>query len=229
MICYADHVIIGLINQKGGVGKTTLSVNLAAAFAVEEGSRVLLIDTDEQATARQWAAARKNRNLPHKFLVVGMTKADIYDNYLDKIRKNYDHTVIDSPAGRGDDTRIARDIISVSDLVLIPVRPAAPDVWASDKIIDLVKEVREFKPLIKVAYVVNCRQDNTLLARETDDVLRMQPIPTLNTTIKNRTGIGWTFSRGASVFDLKKERNKKAAGVAEMIELKNEIYKVLKQ
>ena len=229
VICYTVHVIIGLINQKGGVGKTTLSVNLAAAFAEEKGTRVLLIDTDEQATARQWAAARKKRNLAHKFMVVGMTKADIYDNYLDKIRENYDHTVIDAPAGRGDDTRIARDIISVSDLVLIPVRPAAPDVWASDKIISLIEEVRKFKPLIKATYIVNCRQDNTILARETDDVLKMQPILTLNTTVKNRTGIGWTFSRGWSVFDLKKERNKKAAGVAEIIELKNEILEMMKQ
>ena len=228
-MCYTDCMIIAMLNQKGGVGKTTLSVNVAAAFAAEPGARVLLIDTDAQATARQWAAARKkNSKLPNKFTVAGITKADIYDNYLDKIRELYDHAVIDAPAGRGDDTRITRDIISVSDLVLIPVRPAAPDVWASDKIIELIDDVKQYKPLIKAAYVVNCRQDNTMLARETDAVLAQQPIPTLKTSIKNRTGIGWTFSRGLSVFDLRKERNKRAAGVAEFIALKNEIVEVMK-
>ena len=228
-LCYAVFMIIGIINQKGGVGKTTLSVNVAAAFAEEPGARVLLVDTDYQATARQWAAKRKENKLPHKFVVAGIIKANIYDKYLATIREKYDYVVIDAPAGRGDDTRITRDIISVADLVLVPVRPNGPDVWASDRIINLINEVRAIKPEIKAAYIVNCRQDNTMLARETDAVLAKQPIPTLKTMIKNKTGIGWSFSRGLSVFDLKKERNKNAVGLSDFVALKNEIVEVMKK
>ena len=54
-------MIIGLLNQKGGVGKTTLSVNLAASLA-RTGARLLLIDVDPQGSALDWAAARKGNH-----------------------------------------------------------------------------------------------------------------------------------------------------------------------
>ena len=55
-------MIIGLLNQKGGVGKTTLSVNVAACLA-RTGARVLLVDTDPQGSALDWAAARQQAPL----------------------------------------------------------------------------------------------------------------------------------------------------------------------
>ena len=215
-------MIIALLNQKGGVGKTTLGVNLATCLA-QDKNRVLLIDADSQATALDWDAARI---LPKIIRVVGMTEPVIHKR-VRGIREKYAHAVIDAPAGLGSEasTAMAKSIIAAADMILIPVRPAAPDIWAAKEVVALIEEARTYKPAIKAAFVINCRQINTKLARETDIVLGQQALPTMQSTITHRTSIAWTFSRGYSVFDLKTNRK----GAEEITALKNEIIEVMKQ
>lgn len=67
-------MIVGVLNQKGGVGKTTLSVNIAAALT-HSGARVLLIDADPQGSALDWSAAREGEPL---FSVVGLPRASVH-------------------------------------------------------------------------------------------------------------------------------------------------------
>ena len=127
-------MIIAVINQKGGAGKTTIALNLAAALAAE-GKRVLLVDADPQQTAQDWAAVRLS---PPPFQVVGLVKPVLHRD-LPQMAGDYDHVVID---GAPRNYEVARSAIAAADLVLIPVRPSPNDLRAVTSTIELVRRAR---------------------------------------------------------------------------------------
>lgn len=85
-------MIISVLNQKGGVGKTTLSVDIAAQLAAE-GKRVMLLDADPQGSSLDWAAAREVESC---FTVVGLPRATLHKE-ISKFVQDYDHIIIDGP------------------------------------------------------------------------------------------------------------------------------------
>lgn len=186
-------MIIALLNQKGGVGKTTLSVNLADAFA-SKSCRVLLIDADPQGSALAWSAVREKAP---RFPVVGMPKASLHKD-LPSVAVDYDVVIIDGPPRSND---IARSAILASDLVLIPVQPSPVDVWATDDTVKLVVEAQTYREAIRAAFVLNRKIANTAIGRDVVDVFAGQPFPVLDCPIGQPVAFAESFTKGLSVLE----------------------------
>lgn len=130
-------MIVALLNQKGGVGKTTLALHLAGEWALH-GRRVTLVDADPQGSALDWSQQRARENVSRLFGVVGLAR-DTLHREAPEIARTADHVVIDGPP------RVAglmRSALLAADLVLIPVQPSPLDGWASAEMLALLREAR---------------------------------------------------------------------------------------
>ena len=141
-------MIISIVNQKGGVGKTTIAINLAACIA-ERGQRVLLIDGDPQGSCFKWQNISKNST----FDVIHHPKADFHKK-LTKLTQDYKHTIIDTPPAIGNITRTA---LAVSNLAILPIGPSPLDLWSSKDTVALISEIRKINKKLRAKMLV-CRK-----------------------------------------------------------------------
>jgi chromosome partitioning protein len=190
-------MIVTLQNQKGGVGKTTLAVHIAAAYAMR-GQNVLLIDADPQHSALDWTAAREGSGLEPMFTTVGLPKPTIHKE-VDRLAAPYDVVVIDGPPRVTD---LARSAIMASDLVLIPVQPSPYDVWASAEVVSLVRDAAIYKPALKYAFTINRRIVNTAMGRDVLQALaEYDGVPVLSQTISQRVAFAESAATGRTVME----------------------------
>jgi chromosome partitioning protein len=188
-------MIIGVLNQKGGVGKTTLTINIAATLA-KAGYRVLVVDADPQGSALAWSSAREREPL---FPVVGMAKPTLHRD-LPEVARDYDMVVIDG-APRVND--LGRAAILASDIVLIPVQPSPYDVWAAADTVSLIREAQQFKPSLKAAFVVNRKIANTAIGRDISDALaQIGDVPVLPQGLRQRVIYAESAGQGLSVIEV---------------------------
>ena len=187
-------MIIGVLNQKGGVGKTTLSINIAAELA-HNGARVLLIDADPQGSALDWSAAREGNSL---FSVIGLPRASIHKE-IEQVGLGYDHIIIDGPPRVTD---LARSAIMASDIILIPVQPSPYDIWAADEVVKLIQEATVYKNNLKSVFVVNRKIAKTAIGRDVGAALKTYMLPVLNSTVTQRVIYAEAAAMGKAVFEI---------------------------
>lgn len=186
-------MIIAMLNQKGGVGKTTLAVHVAAGLALK-GRSVLLVDADPQGSALDWAATRQTDPL---FSVVGLPKNNLHKEIPAHAAK-YEDVIIDGPPRVNE---LARAAILASDMVLIPVQPSPYDVWAAKDIVDLLREAAVFKENQICRFVINRKIVNTAIGRDVVEALGGYSIPVLSTSVAQRVAFAESAGQGSTVVE----------------------------
>lgn len=162
---------IAVLNQKGGVGKTTLATNLAAAAHLGK-KRTLLIDLDEQGSALDWYNARQERSKLAGLTTIKFDRALSLPKFRE-IGSGFDVVVLDGPPRLGTLTRSAA---VVADVVVVPVRPGPYDLWAVDETMSSLAEADAIRaelgrrPMRRL-FVINQAATNTVIARQTPDAL----------------------------------------------------------
>lgn len=185
--------ILSVLNQKGGVGKTTFATSIASGLS-ELGLRVLLIDADSQGSSLDWKAARGEET---SFPVVGIPKDTIHRE-MPILSKDYDWVVIDGPPRV---STVAKSAIAASDMVIIPVQPSPYDVWAAREIVDLITEVRVLKDDLKAAFAVNRKIVGTAIGRDVAKALADYPIDVLKSAVCQRVGFAESAGTGRTVLE----------------------------
>lgn len=184
-------MVITLLNQKGGVGKTTLSVNLAMELAIR-GAKVLLLDADKQQSALDWMAARAE-TLP--FTILAQPKPILHQQ-CPRLSDDYTYIIIDAPPHSTD---IFRSAVMASGIVLIPVCPSPYDVWAAEGTVKLIQEALPYKPDLKSAFVVNQKKPNTIIGSDVVESLKDLQLPVLKSEICHRVAFAETAAKGRTV------------------------------
>lgn len=174
-------MILALLNQKGGTGKTTLAIHIAGELA-RRGNRVVLLDADPQNSALDWAQRRNQRRLPRLFQTFGLAKETLHQE-APEFAGWADHIVIDGPPRIA---ALARSALLAADLVLIPVQPSPYDLWASAEMVGLIREAQVFRPALCAAFVINRRVSTTVIGREARGALADQPFPVLRAEVRQR-------------------------------------------
>ena len=189
-------MIISFLNQKGGVGKTTLAVNVAAKLS-RQGHKVLLIDADKQGSANTWAGIRSNA----PFQVVSMARNNMARDAL-KLATDYTHTIIDGPPHAEE---IARSCIIASDFVALPIEPSGLSAWASDLTVKQVREAQEYKETLKCGFVVSRKIGKTVIGREIRNIAADAGIPILETEIEQRVAFAESLTMGQTIYEWAEE------------------------
>jgi chromosome partitioning protein len=212
--------VISLVNQKGGVSKSTTSVHLCYWLSEKKKQKTLLIDVDTQCSSSKWVEGMSGVKIPVRVI---QSPDDLLEQ-IPELAINYDYLIVDGPASLSESTRA---ILFRCDLAVIPVQPSGVDLRSASDTVRLVKQAQSVRNGSPIAVLFLSRAvKGTKLKDEAIALLRKNPGATLlNTVIHQKQAIADTSGQSETVWNLPGRPASESA--AEYEKLFEEILKLL--
>ena len=181
-------VVITVAQQKGGAGKTTLAANLAAALAPTR--RVALLDIDPQRSLTRWHNLRRAHPAAAAIAFSDVSGWRLAGE-LDRLRQAHDVLIVDSPPQVDTDAKLA---VRAASLVLVPLQPSPPDLWATEGTFALARDERR-----RACIVLNRAPASGKLRASVEQEIGARGYPVLRAVLGNRTAFAAAFAQGLGV------------------------------
>jgi len=191
-------MIVTVGNTKGGVGKTTLAVQIALSRALT-GRDVWLIDGDRQGTSQTAVALRAEANRQPGLACAQYPEGPVLRAQIQQQGRKFEDIIID--AGGRDSTAL-RAALVLSDVLLIPFQPRSVDVWALADISALVEEARSVRDGLRAYAVLNCADPGTASSDNADAAAALAEYPQLvhlDTPIRRRKAFANAVGQGLAI------------------------------
>src|SRR4029453_18233178 len=214
--------VVAVVNQKGGSGKTTLTMQLAGTLA-KRGIKVLVVDADSQGTATRWSSSAPE-DTPFPAAVVGLSAAgNKVHREVAKFTDDYALIMIDCPPAV--ESPVPQSALLIADLALVPIIPSPPDLWAAVGIRQLIETLNTINEDLQARLVINNLEPRTSLAKEALDILPELGFPLLRTILHHRTAYRQSAVFGGMVHHLGR---KATPAIREIEALADEVSAIVK-
>ena len=200
--------VIAFVGNKGGAGKTTLAVNLAAGLA--RYAATAIIDADPQGSSVHWHANADAGRVTPVF-----PAASALLEQIETLRQQFTYIITDCPPSvHAPQTDV---ILKVADVALVPVQPSPVDLWATVHIEEAIREARRNNSLLRAIIVVNQLESRSTLSQLIREALVEIDVPVASTAIRKRAVYKASALEGRTVFDMGKRGADAAKELDELI------------
>ena len=188
--------IIGIIQVKGGAGRSTIATNLAGMMAAHK--RVALIDCDmPQATSASWYSIRKANNKHGSLTIASAADHTQLITEIERLNANQDIIIIDAPPRIAEITRV---VLILSNICIVPLGASLADIWATSDLLATIDQAKEHKPNVNVRILWNKFRSSTKSAKDLSQEVKEQlKLKKLGTKLGYRVAYSDAFGEGLTV------------------------------